>query len=85
MAYKVFIPGRVQKQIDKLPRNVWLRVRSVIDQLEDNPRSNRAKKLSGLPDTWRIRAGDYRILYSIEDDKLIVLVIKIGHRREIYR
>lgn len=85
MAYKVSIPGRVQKQIDKLPRNIWLRVRSVIDQLEDNPLSNRAKKLSGLPDTWRIRVGDYRLLYTIEDDRLIVLVIKIGHRREVYR
>ncbi|MEO5328849.1 MAG: type II toxin-antitoxin system RelE/ParE family toxin [Magnetococcus sp. THC-1_WYH] len=85
MSYRVSIPGRVQKQIDKLPRNIWLRVRPVIDQLENNPRPHGAKKLSGLPDIWRIRVGDYRLLYTIEDDRLIVLVIRIGHRREIYR
>ncbi|MBF0132894.1 MAG: type II toxin-antitoxin system RelE/ParE family toxin [Magnetococcales bacterium] len=85
MSYRVSIPGRVQKQIDKLPRNIWLRVRPVIDQLENNPRPHGAKKLSGFPDIWRIRVGDYRLLYTIEDDRLIVLVIRIGHRREIYR
>ncbi|MEO5341331.1 MAG: type II toxin-antitoxin system RelE/ParE family toxin [Magnetococcus sp. MYC-9] len=42
------------------------------------------KKLEGTADTWRIRTGDYRIIYTIEDDRLVVLVVKIGHRREVY-
>lgn len=53
--------------------------------LEANPRPPGAKKLRGESDLWRVRVGDYRILYSIEEARLVVLVVKIGHRREVYR
>ena len=53
--------------------------------LEVNPRPPGARKLRGESELWRVRVGDYRILYSIEEARLVVLVVKIGHRREVYR
>ncbi|MBF0626554.1 MAG: type II toxin-antitoxin system RelE/ParE family toxin [Magnetococcales bacterium] len=85
MVYRVILSGKVQKQIGALPRSTWTRIRSVIDGLEINPRRHGAIKIKGTADTWRIRAGVYRILYTIEDDRLVVLVLKVGHRREVYR
>lgn len=85
MAYRVILSGKVRKQIDALPRSAWTRVRSAIDGLESDPRPPGAIKMKGSTDTWRVRAGDYRILYTIEDDRLVVLVVKVGHRREVYR
>ena len=55
-----------------------------LDELGENPRPPGSKKLAGA-DFWRTRVGDYRIVYSIEDQVLMVLVIRIGHRREVYR
>jgi len=56
-----------------------------IDALAENPRPPGAEKLKGAKDLWRVRAGDYRVLYTIRDDVLVVLVIRVGHRREVYR
>ena len=58
---------------------------SPIDQLAENPRPQGCKKLKGDDNLWRVRAGDYRIVFSIHDDLLLVLVIRIAHRREVYR
>jgi mRNA interferase RelE/StbE len=60
------------------------RVAARIDALCEEPRPSGCKKLAGS-DYWRIRIGDYRVLYSIEDAKLTVLVVRVGHRREVYR
>ncbi len=56
-----------------------------MDGLAVNPRPKGVKKLSGLDDLYRIRVGDYRIVYQIHDDRLIVLVVRIGHRKDVYR
>ena len=56
-----------------------------IEALAENPRPPNAELLAGPVNIWRVRAGDYRILYTIKDDVLLVLVLRIGHRREIYR
>lgn len=85
MAYDVVVPLRVGKQIDALARADWRRVRAVIDGLSQEPRPKGALRLTGQHDTWRIRVGDYRILYAIEDDRLVVLLLKVAHRREVYR
>ena len=85
MPYRIIIPTQVQKQLDALSVSNWQRVRDAIDQLARVPRPPGAKKMRGVSESWRIRAGDYRIIYTIEDDRLIVLIIKIGHRREVYR
>ncbi|MBF0098725.1 MAG: type II toxin-antitoxin system RelE/ParE family toxin [Magnetococcales bacterium] len=85
MPYKIVVPDRVRKQLDALPRAIWQRVRGAIDHLSVDPRPHAAIKMKGSSESWRIRIGDHRIVYTIEDDQLIVLVIKIGHRREVYR
>jgi mRNA interferase RelE/StbE len=61
------------------------RIASAIDNLATNPRPMGAHKLAGENSIYRIRVGDYRILYAIEDRQLLVLVIRVGHRREVYR
>lgn len=61
------------------------RVAASIDNLASQPRPSGAIALTGQPGVLRIRVGDYRILYEIRDDQLVVLVIDVGHRREIYR
>lgn len=70
--------------MEALPREILRRVDAAILSLAHDPRPARAEKLTGY-DFYRIRVGDYRIVYQIEDDRLVIVVIRIGHRREIYR
>jgi mRNA interferase RelE/StbE len=56
-----------------------------IDRLTQNPRGSGAVKLSGMADGYRVRIGDYRVLYQIRDSDKVVLIVKVGHRREVYR
>ena len=81
--YKVELTKTAQKQLDKLPDNVALPLIKVIQRLADNPRPQGYKKLKGR-EGFRIRKGDYRIIYDICDELLVVDVIALGHRREIY-
>ena len=83
--YEVVLSPKAEKQLDELPRPMQRRITEAIEGLESNPRPHGVKKLEGAEDLWRIRVGDYRIVYTIKDDRLVVLVVKIGHRREIYR
>jgi mRNA interferase RelE/StbE len=84
MHYEVTILRRAQKSLAKIPGIQFDRIKNAILTLADNPRPSGCKKLAGR-DGWRIRVGDYRILYEIQDRELIVLVLDIGHRKEIYR
>jgi mRNA interferase RelE/StbE len=84
MAYTVRFSSHAARQLRKLPRDVQERVRPVIDALADDPRPPRARRLAGREDGWRIRVGAYRVLYAIHDDVLTVLVVEVGHRREVY-
>jgi mRNA interferase RelE/StbE len=77
--------GPVRKDLRALDDKTRRRVLRAVMTLEANPRPPGAKKLRGESDLWRVRVGDYRILYSIEEARLVVLVVKIGHRREVYR
>jgi len=72
-------------QLAKLPRHEQKRIKQRIDRLAADPRPPGVKKLKGESDLFRLRSGDYRIIYSIDDVRLIVLVIRIGHHREVYR
>ena len=85
MSYQVLIERRALKELGKLSSNVAGRVQTAIDQLGAQPRSHNAKKLAGSHDQWRVRVGDYRILYEINDRAREVRIFAIGHRREIYR
>lgn len=85
MSYRVRKTRRVQRAIDAIEKRDRLRIEGVIALLADNPRPPKATKLVGQRNRWRLRAGDYRILYEINDDVLIVLAIRVAHRREVYR
>ena len=80
-----FAPKAV-RALRKVDRLVAERVRTATEALRDEPRPAGAKMLTGVHGVWRIRvAGDYRVLYTIDDDKLVVLIVDAGHRRQIYR
>ena len=84
MTYKLFISRKAQKQLLKLPANDYQKVKQTILNLAINPRPAGSKKLKGR-DGWRVRQGNYRIIYDIEDDVLIVTVLDTRHRKDIYR
>ena len=84
MTYKVEILRSAQKQLAKVDRQDRPRVVSAVRGLASNPRPRGSKKLSGRS-AWRIRVGVYRVIYEIFDDRLLILVVTIGHRREVYR
>jgi len=84
LIYTVEILRSAQKQLSKIGQQQQKRIIESVHNLAENPRPQGSKKLSGRP-AWRIRIGSYRLIYEIHDEKLIVLVIAIGHRREIYR
>jgi len=81
--YTVLILPSAQKQLSKLPHAIATRIEDKLLELEHDPRPPGCKKLRGR-DAWRIRIGNYRVLYEINDGQLIVTVITIGHRREVY-
>lgn len=85
MAYSITFAAAARRQFDKLPRPAKRQLGAVIAQLSDNPRPPGVVKLSGEDRLYRVRGGDYRAVYRIEDDRLLVLVVKVGHRREVYR
>lgn len=85
MTYAVRIKRPAVKALESLPRSERERIGAAIDALASNPRPVGAIRLAGATDLYRVRVGDYRVLYEIQDAELIVLVVKIGHRREVYR
>ncbi len=84
MIYSVVLPRHCQKALDRLPDEVAERILKKLATLETAPRNPDAKKLKGRP-AWRVRVGDYRVIYEIDDSLRQVLVIVVGHRREVYR
>lgn len=84
MTYEVQVLPAAARAMRKLPIDGKRRVQAIIDLLAEDPRPPAAGKLTGRPE-WRVRSGDYRVLYRIEDSLLTVVVVDAGHRREIYR
>ena len=84
MTYRVEVATAAVRQLRKLDRPARRRVQAAIELLAAEPRPSVAKKLVGGGGEWRVRTGDYRIVYEIHDNVLLVLVIAVGHRREIY-
>lgn len=82
--YSVRITPAARRQIRTLPRDGQERVTAVLALLADAPRPPAAKKLTGR-DAWRVRTGDWRVIYEIHDDQLLVLVVAAGHGRDVYR
>jgi mRNA interferase RelE/StbE len=83
-SYKVLIKGSAAKELEELPPKVRRRIASKIDALGTTPRPPGVEKLSGQ-EKYRIRQGDYRVVYAIDDDARTTTVFKIGHRRDVYR
>ena len=84
MMYTVLIERYAQKQIMKLDKKIIPVIKASIADLADNPRPYGYKKLKG-EDAYRIRVGDYRVIYEIDDGKIIVTVVSVGHRKDIYK
>lgn len=82
--YKVFFKKSVEKDFKGIPKNILIKILDKIKNLQDDPRPIGSEKLTGQ-ERYRVRQGTYRIVYSIQDLELTVWVVKIGHRREIYR
>lgn len=85
MTYDIVFASAAKRQFDKLPKLAQQRLGNTIAGLAENPRAQGATKLSGRERLYRVRTGDYRAIYRIEDDRLLILVVKAGHRRDIYR
>jgi mRNA interferase RelE/StbE len=86
MSYTVKISRPAEKFLRALTdKKLYQRLREALDALEENPRPVNSVKLQGEEELYRVRVGDYRIVYQIQDKQLIVLVVQIGHRREVYR
>ena len=83
-AYSIFIKKSAARELEVLAKKDLPKVLKRIEALAENPRPTGAEKLAGV-ELWRIRQGEYRIVYSIEDNALTVWIVKVGHRREVYR
>jgi mRNA interferase RelE/StbE len=81
--YSVSILPSAQRQLAKLPNAIAIRIEDKLLGLEKDPRPPGCKKLKGR-NAWRIRIGDYRVIYEIRDNQLIITVIAIAHRRDVY-
>jgi len=85
--YRVEFVKSAQKEFDRLASGLQVKIAEALNLLAQNPFSEllKVKKLKGSDSLYRIRLGDYRVVYELRNEQLIVLVIKIGHRREVYR
>lgn len=84
MNYRLEYESGVLRSIERLPRKLQKRILDKIGSLATDPRPHGSIKLANQ-EAYRIRVGDYRIIYTIFDDRLVVLVIDVGHRRDVYR
>jgi mRNA interferase RelE/StbE len=85
MTYRIEVAPAAVRQLSKLDPTARRRVQAAVELLADEPRPSGAKKLVGGDGEWRVRTGDYRVIYEIHDEVLLVLVIAFGHRREVYQ
>lgn len=81
--FRVIFNASAEKEFSKLEKTAQARVLKAIAKLEDDPRPSNCKKLKGSPN-WRIRVGDFRVVYEIVDDTVQINIVKIGHRKEVY-
>lgn len=87
MKYQIQITDKILKTLEKLPKKDKQRIVEAIDFLVEDPRPEGCKKLKGnlTPIRYRIRAGNYRVIYSIQDEMLLILVVEVGHRKDVYK
>ncbi len=85
MRYRVEITRRAAKQFDSLPPDAQRQINKLFDLLAENPRSHKTIKMHGLDNLYRKRTGNWRVVYEIRDNVLLVLVVAVGHRRDVYQ
>ena len=83
-SYKVVLTSSAAKELQKLPNQTVARIFPRMESLASNPRPSGCKKMQGGDREWRIRIGDYRVIYTIDDTSLLVEVTRIRHRKEVY-
>lgn len=84
MSYAVFILRRARRDLAALPIDNYARMKEALQMLAEEPRPRGSRKLVGR-EGWRMRVGDYRIIYEIDDDQQKVTILHVGHRRDVYR
>ncbi len=84
-AYAVMFAPAADRELRRLPEAVQRRIIAAVETLQENPRPVGTKKLAGTEDLWRVRVGEYRVVYQIDDDRLLVLVVRVAHRKDVYR
>ena len=85
MPYHVELLPSAHRDLKRLTKAVQIRIAVRLRGLVENPRPTGMVKLAGTENLWRIRIGDYRVVYEIHDDRLIVLVVRVAHRKDVYR
>jgi mRNA interferase RelE/StbE len=83
--YKIVFRKSAEKQLLKLPKQLGLKIIELIKSLSENPIPFSAQKMSGFENIYRLRSGAYRLVYSIDKEVLVIEIIKIGHRQNIYK
>jgi mRNA interferase RelE/StbE len=85
MGYSIEFSASALREFQAFDRQVQRRISVKIEQLAENPFSLGARKFHGETDHWRIRIGDYRVIYRIDRRRVVVVIVRVGHRREVYR
>ena len=83
--YKIEWKNSAKKELKQLPKQAIKKILSTVEQLQNNLHPAGSKKLIGLKHTYRLRTGNYRIIYSVKENYLIIEIIRIGHRKNIYK
>ena len=84
-SFSIELSATAEKQLRKMNQADQLSILRVISALGNTPRPRGARKLQGYADVFRVRVGHYRIIYSIEAKRLVVIILKVGHRKDVYR
>lgn len=84
-SYSVELTRTAEKQLRRVAKRDRLRLIEAIESLGDKPRPRGARKLGGYDEVYRIRVGRYRVVYEVYDDRVVIIVLKVGHRKDIYR
>lgn len=85
MMYHVYITEKAFKQLSKLPKPIQKKISENIDALSDNPRPAQSKKLKGYDDLYRIRIADYRVVYEIVNQQVLITILRVAHRKDVYK
>ncbi len=82
---EIEISRTAEKQLKKLPTDDQLRVVRAVLALAEEPHPRGSRRLSGYDDVFRVRVGRYRVLYSVFESRLVIIILKVGHRKDVYR